>query len=334
MNSSLKQNLLSLPNYALNLEVEDLQTRIKNCTTIALQYTCQSWHNHLTETREDVGDVVSSLLFFLEKFLAWLKVVSILGATRGGCYFIGTNNALATRGLFLCFLEDCLILIYNENQVAKDKQLLDTTKNCFNFVTKFFEVIGVSVTHIYHSALELSPLPSIVQKLYHYNHPTPLPRAVTGIPDSWNQSITISRKNICCEFHSWSPCGQFVAAQAGGFVEIWDSLTLELLHTLKLTRFYRPSFLVTFLNIAPAYSPDGFSLICVFDTAIAIWDIQTGRLAKKIQCDGINAILLVWSMDRGTIGVMIRERGTGGLTVFVQHCPRYNTDPWHVPVIT
>ena len=84
MNSSLEQNLLSFPNYALNSEVEDLPMRIKDCITVALQYACQSWHNHLTETRGDVSDITSSLLFFLEeKFLAWLETVSVLGATRG-----------------------------------------------------------------------------------------------------------------------------------------------------------------------------------------------------------------------------------------------------------
>ena len=83
MNDGLERNLLSLPDYALNSEVEDLQLRIKDGVSIALQYTCQSWHNHLTAARGDVIDTVSRLRFFLEeKFLAWLEVVSALGATR------------------------------------------------------------------------------------------------------------------------------------------------------------------------------------------------------------------------------------------------------------
>jgi hypothetical protein len=48
------------------------------------------------------------------------------------------------------------------NQVAQNEQLLDTAKDCFRFVIKFFEPINVSATHIYHSALELTPLSSIV----------------------------------------------------------------------------------------------------------------------------------------------------------------------------
>jgi hypothetical protein len=79
MNDGLEQDLLSLPEYALNSEVEDLQSRIDGRVSIALQYACRSWHNHLTETRGDVTDILSHLRVFLEeKFLAWLEVLSVL----------------------------------------------------------------------------------------------------------------------------------------------------------------------------------------------------------------------------------------------------------------
>jgi len=84
MIDGLEQNILSLPDYALNSEVEDLKTRINNRISIALQYACRSWHSHLTRTIGDVTDVVSYLRIFLEeKFLCWLEVVSAVGAARG-----------------------------------------------------------------------------------------------------------------------------------------------------------------------------------------------------------------------------------------------------------
>ena len=52
----------------------------------------------------------------------------------------------------------------------KDEQLLATARDCFHFVTRFFEVIKLSAPHIYHSALELSPKSSIIQKHYHHQH--------------------------------------------------------------------------------------------------------------------------------------------------------------------
>jgi hypothetical protein len=77
MNEGLERDLLSLPEYALNSEVEDLQARIDDRVSLALQYACRSWHNHLTEARGDVADILSYLRIFLEeKFLAWLEVLS------------------------------------------------------------------------------------------------------------------------------------------------------------------------------------------------------------------------------------------------------------------
>ena len=83
MNGVLGQNLLSLPEYSLNSEVEDLQTRVGSCVSPALRYACQSWHNHLAETRGNIVDIASSLRVFLaEKFLGWLEVLSVLGFAR------------------------------------------------------------------------------------------------------------------------------------------------------------------------------------------------------------------------------------------------------------
>ena len=84
MNGRLEQNLLSLPEYALNSEVKDLEARVNDHIGITLQYTCQSWYHHLPKTKGDVSDIVSHIHVFLEeKFLAWLEVVSVVGAARG-----------------------------------------------------------------------------------------------------------------------------------------------------------------------------------------------------------------------------------------------------------
>ena len=87
MNDGLEQNLLSLPDYVLNSEVNDLQTKINDHISPALRYACRSWHNHLTETEGDVNDIVSYLRIFLEKkFLAWLEVASAVGAVGAAVF--------------------------------------------------------------------------------------------------------------------------------------------------------------------------------------------------------------------------------------------------------
>jgi hypothetical protein len=49
MNDQLEQDLLSLPEYALNSEVKDLPARVNDRVSIALQYACRSWHSHISE---------------------------------------------------------------------------------------------------------------------------------------------------------------------------------------------------------------------------------------------------------------------------------------------
>jgi len=105
MNKSLEQNLLSLPNYALNSEIEDLRTRIDNRISLALRYACKSWHNHLTEVREDIKDVIPALRSFLrEGFLAWLEVLSVIGAAR--------DAVIALEKLTLWLREVCFGPVY------------------------------------------------------------------------------------------------------------------------------------------------------------------------------------------------------------------------------
>jgi len=172
-------------------------------------------------------------------------------------------------------------------------------RDCFYFGTEFFEPINVSATHIYHSALELSPLSSIIRKLYYHQRLTPFPRVEIGIPDSREPNIVIdSHRNAS----TWSPCGQFVAVRGEDAVKIRDALTFELVSTLQTAT--HTNF---FAFGSPSYSPDGHSLACITTTTdITIWDIQTGGVAKKIQSNLEVATWssLVWSSDGGIIVVL------------------------------
>ena len=83
MNDNLGQNMLSLPDYSLNSEIEDLEVRVSDHISHTLQYACRSWHSHLTEARGDITVVIPPLQSFLQEgFLAWLEVLSVIGATR------------------------------------------------------------------------------------------------------------------------------------------------------------------------------------------------------------------------------------------------------------
>ena len=104
MIDELEQNLLSLPEYALNSEVGDLQTRIDRRISTALQYACRSWYNHVAEIKGDIADVTPHLRIFLEKkFLAWLEVLSVLGDLG--------SSTVGLEKLIVWLREVCLIVL-------------------------------------------------------------------------------------------------------------------------------------------------------------------------------------------------------------------------------
>jgi len=135
---------------------------------------------------------------------------------------------------------------------------------------------------------------SIIQKLYFRQRITCSPRVIIGNPESWAQTIGTSGKDPYNGPCDWSPCGQFIAAQTRKAVEIRNQLTLELITILQ------PTETTPRLTGPLAYSPDGRSIACASDTAILIWDIQTGGVAKEIECSPKN-ISLVWSSGGGAI---------------------------------
>ena len=120
MNDGLVRNLLSLPDYALNSEVEDIQTRVNDRISIALQYACRSWHNHLTEIGGDVANVISNLRIFLEeKFLAWLEVVSVIGAVGGAVVALERLMAWLQKVCVCPSLYNCPKITYCESDCRK-----------------------------------------------------------------------------------------------------------------------------------------------------------------------------------------------------------------------
>ncbi|KAF9778414.1 hypothetical protein BJ322DRAFT_974668, partial [Thelephora terrestris] len=138
MDRELERNMCKLPEATINSEVEQH-------ISSALQYACKSWHKHFTtEDMVHQPKFTSALCRFLEKkFLFWLEVLSVLGATR---------EAVVALGVVAKWL--------------KESPMLDLVNDCFKFVTTFFEVISESAPHVYHSALPLSPHTSIVQEKY------------------------------------------------------------------------------------------------------------------------------------------------------------------------
>lgn len=89
MKKRLKRNICDLPPYAMNDEVEDLESRRDLNIDEALEYACKYWGKHLelaVETEEeDVVTLLELLKDFAEmRFLWWLEVMSVTKDVHGG----------------------------------------------------------------------------------------------------------------------------------------------------------------------------------------------------------------------------------------------------------
>ena len=128
---------------------------------------------------------------------------------------------------------------------------------------------------------------------------------LTGIQNSWQPSTaSTSTKHSYQLSSAWSPCGQVVAIVSEKAVEIRDALSLKLLSTLQL-----PEGATRFTQ-GLAYSPDGCFLASSSNSAIIIWDVQTGGAVKKIEFGASGDCLqLVWSLNGEKIAIVLQVAG-------------------------
>ena len=91
--------MCSIPDYALNSEVDDLPKRIhESGINGALEYACRSWYKHLITIQDYVVGVVSALQSFLEqKFLFWLEVLSVLSVVGDAAHALNATTEWLTK---------------------------------------------------------------------------------------------------------------------------------------------------------------------------------------------------------------------------------------------
>ena len=158
----------------------------------------------------------------------------------------------------------------------------------------------MSAPHIYHSALPLSPLTSIIRGLYK-QHASPFARIVRGVPLSWEPVVATTHliSGQPDPVAVWSPCSKFIAAGAQESVEVFDRATLGRLATFK-----RPS---NSSQCHLGFSPDSRSLMLLHTNwdadhtdggtglvdrgihhkywEVINWDLQTGGRLSEIQAE-------------------------------------------------
>ncbi|KAF9778474.1 hypothetical protein BJ322DRAFT_1114303 [Thelephora terrestris] len=140
MNKKLERNLCKLPDGVINTEVKDLKQTAEKHIDKALEYACRSWHKHLKDMRLAQKLKITPVLtkFLEEKFLCWLEVLSVLGATS-----------------------EAVDAMERTEKWSDVPQTVNLARDYLHFILMFFGVISTSAPHIYISALPLSPQTSI-----------------------------------------------------------------------------------------------------------------------------------------------------------------------------
>ena len=187
--------------------------------------------------------------------------------------------------------------------------LPDTVVDFLRFVTEFFDVIRQSGSHIYHSALLLTPQSSVIRRLYSHQIPSPISKVVNGIPKSWDSCTASAGAERELVHAAWSPCGRFIAASSRGVIHIQDSNTLETLSVFNPPKWHLPPS--EFL----AFSPDGRLLAHVYNivvrlvvfpvsestltsapreklTYVSVFDVQTGVAIIKIKISQVCELMI------------------------------------------
>ena len=145
---------------------------------------------------------------------------------------------------------------------------LNLVRDYVRFIITFFEVINTSASHIYHSALFLSPRTSITYEV-HKKHSRPLARVVQGIPDSWEPVVATANFGDRLYDAIWSLCNRFIAVAISDFVEVLDAVTLS-----RLSTFDGSSYADSYQLLG--FSPDSRWLTQYTGYEFISWDLQTG----------------------------------------------------------
>ena len=119
MNRELKRNICKLPDGVVNSEVIDLKERINEQIGQALEYACRSWYKHLVGT---IPARITPILrrFLEEKFLFWLEVLSVLGATKEAVHALEATEKCE-------WAEVCgiLLLVHFKNSLGLEPGAID-----------------------------------------------------------------------------------------------------------------------------------------------------------------------------------------------------------------
>jgi WD40 repeat protein len=201
--------------------------------------------------------------------------------------------------------------------VSSDAELLAIVEDSEKFLLRFFDAIESSATHIYDSALPLSPSSSLVRAQYVGQISTDV--KISGIEESWDACMrTIQLRNNVdpMRFSAIKTCMTFshkddlIAVSGGNVVNIFETATGQLRTTLTDDRSNATSL---------AFSPD-ILVTGNNDGGVYVWDLQTGGLVDVLEGHTNRIRSLVFSPCGAMIATSSDDRTIRIWTAFSLDC--------------
>ncbi|KAG9028587.1 hypothetical protein FRB95_006307 [Tulasnella sp. JGI-2019a] len=280
--NDLTRNICQLTDPSkLNNEVEDIAERIDRHIPLALQYACEHWANHLSESVVDrsVATEVDELLevFIKKMLLFWMEAMGLLGKAKEAVFLIG--------------LAEKWISARNKHADV-DPSLLPLVRDAKRFVVESVDVISTSALHIYLSALPFTPPNSLLLPTYAHLLGA-RPRLLRGGDKEWSSCLWTGSKH----FHfvtciAITPDGKTVVTGSDdSIMRLWDVGTGALLggplegHTAEIT--------------CLAWSPDGKVLASgSLDGYVRCWDGETGvAIGEPLEGHTRGVKCLAWASE-------------------------------------
>lgn len=273
MNGTLKKNICSLPRYAMNqdLDLEERRRRVGG----ALEYACSFWADHLF-----VAEILPSHKYFwwaLEEFLThrqvlWFEVLSLVEILPVAIYSL--SNAHDRLASIAKRFPETAGHILELSKWITDGQ---------RFILEFRECIKLSATHLYHSALPLSPNKSLL-RISHSQDLESEVRVLHGNEDEWPPSHLTINYDCHDSYHEPSSGLQFL--NRSEVLAFWGYHCFKLVSVktgqplLTLKSGWRPTI---------AISPDDTLLVHACDGEHPrLFDLQTGVLIRDLEDSSVS----------------------------------------------
>ncbi|CCA75010.1 related to WD40-repeat protein (notchless protein) [Serendipita indica DSM 11827] len=216
-----------------------------------LQYASHYWMDHLRHipASKMIMELVRHILEF--KFLAWLEVASLCG--------------------FMDEVQSILSMLHTWLKVNGINDLVSLAMDMRQFIAHFSEVITQSASHIYVSALPLSPPSSLIRQRYQTQYPNTLVVTAGGY-ERWSPLLMTYRGHgAAAEAVAFSPDGiHVVSGSYDRTVRLWDAETG--------TQIGQPFMGHSDRVYSVAFSPDGRLVVSGSgDKTVRLWDTKTGQ---------------------------------------------------------